>query len=101
MHEQREFLRFGGGILLSLFLLCVALEGCAKVTIGACPPGGAMGSEKPGGCGMFQTAAGQPSVNGENCTSGKVCPNPETSYCMTGTCHNFDQGGGNCTCTCF
>jgi len=100
MYGQREFLGFGRGILLSLFLLCVALEGCTNVTVRTCP-GGPGGGDGPGGCGRPQAAAGQPSANGQACTSGTVCPNPEVTYCMGGTCHNYDQGGGNCTCACW
>lgn len=55
-----------------------------------------------GAC-MTKAPAGEQSINGGKCTTGRVCLNPNQPSCvLNGTlhCKNYDMGGGKCACPC-
>lgn len=101
MDRSRSILRVYSGILWSAILIASA-GGCTTVTVD-CDAGTAADGKngRTGFCRSMQNSGSMQAENG-TCTGGVKCSNPGTP-CIGGggTCHNYKQPDGSCSCQCY
>jgi len=110
MRMISRILRVNGIVLISLFLLTLAIQGCTRVMLSCTSVEGGGGDQDGAGvnCNYNKHTANpngsERAQDGTACTSGYVCNAPPASlpcgFANAGSCTTVHQGGGKCQCAC-